>query len=445
MARGRKARASNEGPRAEGRGPRASDAAPEAAVLGELLERAARALDELDSLFDESKRYFDEVINNITREIKLTKEDVIELKKFKESILESLDRARGQARERLTRLVTALEEFLNGDNGAVAIERRAKGLRIRPSTAEWFVSAWAPPRSSWRFTLHIHDVSAHTRFPDVVKWSLTGLENLESAQSGWRASDEGCDWWRRPVIVTTRAWQVLAWAATRYGRLHVMITAVHLNKQGHSIEWRLKANDWYERWHGPSGKQLARELARTKPLGLLTLYLGDGCKHPNNLIVAVGRDIELYKKGIVPMIIKKAYEVGYGQFLDAVKCDKWQVLKNLAPKRNPTHASLNGHTFYLYYSHSEGAFRARAHTKSEEEALSLKQLLATLGAHACIYTTRKRNVYWVVDLYGPHVLRLAELFPEWRNALRELIEKIEPRDAAAKRKLLELAESPPLP
>ena len=44
------------------------------------------------------------------------------------------------------------------------------------------------------------------------------------------------------------------------------------------------------------------------------------------------------------------------------------------------------------------------------------------------------------------MLKLAERFPEWRNALRELAEKkkIEPRGPVA-RKLLELAESPHLP
>jgi ABC-type transporter Mla subunit MlaD len=79
-------------------------------MLRELLERSRKALAELDNLFSESKRYFDEVINNITREFKLTEEDVNELNRFKETMLELLDRAHTQARERLPKLVAALEK-----------------------------------------------------------------------------------------------------------------------------------------------------------------------------------------------------------------------------------------------------------------------------------------------------------------------------------------------
>jgi hypothetical protein len=91
---------------------------------------------------------------------------------------------------------------------------------------------------------------------------------------------------------TTRPWQVLAWSATRYGRLHVAIIALHLNKRGPSIEWQLIAKGWREQWRGSSGKRLAREIARANPLSSLTLYPGDGCKHPEAFAVSVGSGAE---------------------------------------------------------------------------------------------------------------------------------------------------------
>ena len=435
MPRGMRSRASNKGPRAGGRGPRASDAAPEA-MLGELLERSRKALADLDSLFDETKSYFNEAINSIVREFKLTIEEIDELNRFKETLLKLLDRAREQAYIRLSALIVALERR------AVTVERGGKKTyRVRPAGESWFVSAWLPPRGGWRFILSIHGVSGVAVFPNVVKWSPA---DLESAQAGWRASDESRTKTGRPEIGTTHPWQVLAWSATRYGRLHVAIAALNLNKRGPSIEWHLTAKDWVRQWRGPSGKRLAREIARRTRLGLLTLYLGDGHKHRDTFAVAVGDDDEYYKIALVPEIVRKAYETGYGKLLDVVKCDKWLALKKLKPKRDPVYASLNGHIFWLCYYHRASQLFARTVVASEEEARELVQTLSLLGVQARIHKWLKK--YWVVHLKGSEVLKLADLFLEWRRALRELAEKrkIEPRGPVTRR-LLELAESPPLP
>jgi hypothetical protein len=356
-------------------------------------------------------------------------------------MLELLDRAREQAGERLSKLAAALRAFLEGDEKAVTIEQRRKVLHVRPAGESWFVSAWLPSRGGWRFALHIHGVRGEAVFPDIVKWSPA---DLESAQAGWRASDEGCNWAGRPTMGTTHPWQVIAWSATRYGHLHIVIKGLHLNKRGPSIEWQLTAKGWVQQWHGPSGKRLAREIARANPLGLLTLYLGDGRKHPEAFAVAVGDSVEYYKIASVPGIVRKAYETGYGKLLDVMGCDKWLELKRLTPKRDPVHAAFNGHIFWLYYSYSEGNFQARTVTKSEEKARECAQALAVLGVQTKIYRWLKK--YWVVHLKGREVLKLAELLPGWRNALRELAEKrkIEPKGPVTRR-LLELAGSPPLP
>jgi len=89
MARGMRSRASNEGPRAGGRGPRASTAAPEAVqtMLDELLERAVRALDELEGLFNGAKNYFSEAIDGIVREFVLKEKDISELVMLKNTMM----------------------------------------------------------------------------------------------------------------------------------------------------------------------------------------------------------------------------------------------------------------------------------------------------------------------------------------------------------------------
>jgi hypothetical protein len=179
---------------------------------------------------------------------------------------------------------------------------------------------------------------------------------------------------------------------------------------------------------------------------LLTLYLGDGCKHPRAFGFSAEGRIEYYEITVVPEIVRRAYETGYSKLLDAIKCDKWLALKNLMPKRDLVHARFNEYVFCLNYFHSKirTVLFACTVTKSEEEARRCAQLLALLGMQAKVYKWPRR--YWIVQLNGREVLKLAEPLPEWRNALRELAEKrkIEPRGPVARR-LLELAGSPPLP
>jgi len=51
---------------------------------------------------------------------------------------------------------------------------------------------------------------------------------------------------------------------------------------------------------------------------LLTLYLGDGHKHPEAFAVSVGSGAEYYEVTVVPEIVRRAYETGYGKLLDAI-------------------------------------------------------------------------------------------------------------------------------
>jgi hypothetical protein len=249
-------------------------------MLRELLERSRKALAELDNLFSESKRYFDEVINNITREFKLTEEEVNELNRFKETMLELLDRAHTQARERLPKLVAALEKHLEGGEGAVTLERFRKVLRVRPAGESWFISAWLPSRGSWRFELLIHGVSGKAVFPDVVRWSPA---DLESAQAGWRASDESYSKTGRPTMGTTHPWQLLAWSVTRYGRLHIAIASLHLNKRQPSIEWRLIAKELGAAVARPQRQALSEGDRESEPPRPTDAVLGGWAQAPRSL------------------------------------------------------------------------------------------------------------------------------------------------------------------
>jgi hypothetical protein len=441
MPRGRKARAGSNDPRAEGRGPRASTAAPDATMLRELLERSRRALAELDSLFNGAKSYFNDAINTIAREFELTEKEISDLFKFKETTLQLLNQAREQARTRLAELVTALE------NGTVTVERGGKKTyRVRPSGEGWFVTAHF--RKCWLFTLHVHGVGADAVFPNVLKLPP---EKLRSLQSGWRASDEGTPSRKRaPCMGTTRQWQVIAWAAVRYGLMHVAITGLHLNKSGPSIAWNLDAKDWRQEWLGSEGKVRAREEAERSALGLLTLYLGDGKMHPDSFLFSSGNNEYRKPKELTIELVKEAYECRYGKLLDVLKCKKWENLKKLLPKEDPVYVELAGYRFWLILEPVYAVFFARTLLKSEEEALRCAQELAKLNVNVKIstYTWRRGGAwkYWLVYLSGREVLKLAERDERWREALKRLTEKktVQPKGPVT-RKLLELAESPPLP
>jgi len=181
----------------------------------------------------------------------------------------------------------------------------------------------------------------------------------------------------------------------------------------------------------------------SEPPQLADAVLGGRAQAPRHLRRFGGGGAEYYEVTVVPEIVRRAYETGYGKLLDAIKCDKWLALKNLMPKRDPVHARFNGHIFCLNSKIRTVLFACTV-TKSEEEARRCAQLLAALGVQAKVYKRLKR--YWIVQLNSREVLKLAERLPEWRSALRELAEKrrIEPKGPVARR-LLELAGSPPLP
>jgi len=202
-------------------GPRANTVL--SAVLKELLERAKRAQVCLSTRFNETESYINEKVNNILNEFNLTEKESIDLLKFKKTFVHLLNEAHAQARLRLSKLIDALEK---GDENALIIEQRsARTLHVRPRGAAWFAIVTA--RGSMR--LPIHGVNSSTVFPQILK----DAKAIAEAQAGWAASDEGINGGggTHPLMDTTQEWQLLAWAAVRYGTIDVKISGLFLRKK----------------------------------------------------------------------------------------------------------------------------------------------------------------------------------------------------------------------
>ena len=403
-------------------------------MLDELAARVELARNKLGTLFEEHKRYLNEVLGNLINSdltSKLDKSAQAELLEFKEVSVKLLEKAFPQAKERLEKLKRTLSR------GEVAVRsfHGKRTLHIVPRDERWFVLA--AHRGTWVFQLPIHGVGATVHFPDF----MLPRGALELLQAGWRASDEGTHY-RSASMGTTRIDQLLAWLLTRPGVLHIRIAKLLLNKRGPSLAWYAYSS-WVQRW----SKDEARALAFSNALALLTLYLGDGRRHPSELQIVVGRKPIYMPKRKVQEIVDNAYVCQYGELLDLVRCEKWLTLKRILPKRDPVCVLFDSQhvhaRFRFKYSKRMRYFRADAHFKSEEEAKRCAEELAKLGVYASVYRVSQRGYqYWIVTLGASEIAKLARTRAEWRHALEKFLEKKGLQNLLVTR---ELAESPPLP
>ncbi|AJB41108.1 hypothetical protein TCARB_0030 [Thermofilum adornatum 1505] len=409
-------------------------------LLAELYTRAQLANRELHSLVDGQKKYFYVSTEAIIDVLDLPADKADMLRDFAEKAVNLLDKAYQQTETKLQKLLTALES----NNVKVELGPRAKKtLHITPEGEKWYVSAHF--RETWLISLPIYRVSADAEFPDILNVSDQDLYYL---QAGWRASDESCDQ-NKPRMGTTQPWQALAWAAVRYGYLRIYLSALNLNMTEPTFAWTITSKSWNQQWPKREGKKLAQKIAEQHPLGMLTWYLGDGEKHPEVLRFAIQNDEKYEPKHLAQQILQVAYQTNYGILLDLLDSEKWQILKKLQPTRDPVYATLLGHTFWLSYSARAQQLLARTVLKSLEEAQRLIQALLQQGVQAKTYTwydPKTGKNYYVVQLNGTNIARAAQLYPELRPALKELAQKhnIQPKTPLLRR-LLELAENPPLP
>jgi hypothetical protein len=121
-------------------------------------------------------------------------------------------------------------------------------------------------------------------------------------------------------------------------------------------------------------------------------------------------------------MLRAAYDVGYGVFLDLLDSDRWLTLENLQPKRDPVHATFRGCAFWINYYKGNRTLQACALFKDPEKATRIARALAKLGVEARMRPWK--TGYYTLELSGRSVLKLAELCPEWRRALGGLAQNV---------------------
>ncbi|MCC6040107.1 MAG: hypothetical protein LM565_04745, partial [Thermofilum sp.] len=362
------------------------------------------------------------------------------LRDFAEKLASLLDIAYPQAEAKLRKLLVALE----GNNVKVELGPRAKKtLHVTPEGERWYVSAHMVEDKRWLISLPIYRVSAEAEFPDILGLNS---ETLYYLQAGWRASDE-LDVMGKPGITTTQPWQVLAWVAVRNGYLRIYLNALNLNMNEPTLAWSITSKSWEQQWPTREGKKLAKHVAKRHPLGMLSWYLGDGKRHRFILKYSIEGNEKYESRELVQQMIQVAYQTGYGKLLDLLTCDKWKALKRLQLKQHPVYATYQGYTFWLNYHEKEDVVRARTIAYTFEEAEAISQSLRRLGIqHISISIVKNKwKRYYYVGFHTSEVVKLAEKYSQWREAIKKLVamHDIKPRGPITRR-LLELAENPPL-
>jgi hypothetical protein len=279
----------------------------------------------VDWVFPAWMLYVEYAVQKIAETFPLSEEEKRQLLHFRGAIRRLLLEAWTQTKEKLTALYKAVTE------GTYRVE----GNRLYAPDGTWMYVKNFVPR------IPIHGVSASARFPDLLKLRQ---EKLELLQLGWRASDEG-NVKSRPVMSTSRPWQVLAWIALRYGDLYTRIALANLTHEGVSITIRVKAKDWNQKWRKDEAIDLVVSHFRHGEWApLLTMWLGDGAvsrkkvlhskyllviaaKEPQKLGINVGRRLALVATGRESYLKLRESAGIYGTLLDVLRADKWIDVK----------------------------------------------------------------------------------------------------------------------
>ena len=253
----------------------------------------------------------------------LSEEEKKQLLDFRDAIKRLLREAWMHTKEKLTALYKAVAEDTY----------RLEGNKLYTPDGIWiYVNERAVP------SIPIHDLSAKTYFPDILKLPH---ERLELLQLGWRASDEGRERVGRPVMGTAQPWQTFAWAAVRYGKLLLYVESVNLTREGTSVLIRTIAGSWWQRWSKDEAIDLvASRLRSGEWTPLLTMWLGDGvanrnqiwrsryqigivAKEPWRLGIKIGRSLALVATGKEAFVKLRGAAGAYGALLNVLKSHKW--------------------------------------------------------------------------------------------------------------------------
>ena len=188
-------------------------------TLEEVLEHVSRRgvlRGPADWVFPAWMLYIEYVVEKIIEMFPLSEEEKRELLDFRDTIKRLLLEAQKQAKEKLTALYKAVAE------GNYKLKN---GKLFTPD------GTWAYVIRNSTLHIPIHNVTAKTCFPDVLKLLH---ERLKLFQLGWRASDEGNDK-GRPAMGTAQPWQLISWVSVRFGKLYIYVSSVNLTREGISV------------------------------------------------------------------------------------------------------------------------------------------------------------------------------------------------------------------
>jgi hypothetical protein len=407
-------------------------------TLKELGARLQTALEKLDPVIKDEKRYFEEAVKRIKASLPLSESEERELEEFGSRCCALLEQARAHGRERLKKLAEALE------HGRYVSERSGKSTwRVKPAGEEWFVGAVKKAYKGYIFRLPLRGINNTLRFPDVLKLPPPELEEL---QLGWRASDEGRTARTYPMMTTAKAWQLLAWLACRPGRAWIAVHQLNLTKRAPNIEWQALALDWRQKL---SKEETLRTLLESqKPKAWLTCFLGDGTLQGplsggGALLYANGRRSVYFPKSKIEMAVQAAGR--YGILLEALKCPKWEALKRCLPKSKPLRVKVEGVPMTLGFNRSNTGWSLKlCKHATEKEAEMIAEHLRRCGYNPSISKNTVAGTvrYYLVILGAKDVAELARRDTEVLKAVLELAERKGVKcEEVLKR--LGVAESPP--
>jgi hypothetical protein len=144
---------------------------------------------------------------------------------------------------------------------------------------------------------------------------------------------------------TTQPWQAFAWAAARYGELHIRVESVNLAREGGSVLIRGIARSWRQKWSKDEAINLVVEnFRRGEWTPMLTMWLGDGkvkrkgmlsgkyelviaAKEPWRLGNGIGTYAALVATGREAFVKLREAAGTYGELLDLLKAHKWIYIK----------------------------------------------------------------------------------------------------------------------
>jgi hypothetical protein len=217
-----------------------NDKSPNADEVLAAVERDGVLHGPLDWVFPAWEIYIEYATRRIAETFPLADEERRQLLGFSEVMRGLLQRAHEQAKAKLT----SIHNAVNSNS------YRLEGDRLYAPDGTWMHVGAEP-------YVVIEGIHTVVYFPDVMNLSRVKLELF---QLGWEVHEEEED--GRPAYATANPALFMAWAAARFGELHVAVTRALLLKDGAAVEVKATAKSWKRQsrreaeklvysWYGP--------------------------------------------------------------------------------------------------------------------------------------------------------------------------------------------------